>query len=94
VRIHRTDVSAFLEEPPREEGERVILDPPRTGAGSRVVAAIAARKPSAIVYVSCDPPTLARDLHHFVALGYRLDSVTAFDLFPDTFHLETVVRLV
>jgi len=46
------------------------------------------------VYVSCDPPTLGRDLKTFAGEGYLPDEVRAFDLFPDTFHLETVVRLV
>ena len=74
--------------------ERVILDPPRTGAGADVVQAIAARRPSVVVYVACDPPTLGRDLKTFAAAGYVPDAVRAFDLFPDTFHLETVVRLL
>ena len=42
----------------------------------------------------CDPPTLGRDLAHFAKAGYRADALRAFDMFPDTFHLETVVRLV
>ena len=74
-------------------GERVLLDPPRTGAGPEVVDLIADREPSCVVYVSCDPPTLGRDLARFAARGYRADTVPLFDLFPDTFHLETVVRL-
>ncbi len=73
--------------------EAVVLDPPRTGAGRGVVDAIASRRPKAVVYVSCDPPTLGRDLARFAEQGYRPDVVEAFDLFPDTFHLETVVRL-
>jgi len=75
-------------------GERIILDPPRTGAGADLVQAIAGRRPAAVVYVSCDPPTLGRDLKTFAAEGYAPDAVRALDLFPDTFHLETVVRLV
>jgi len=71
----------------------VILDPPRTGAGREVVAAVAARRPESVVYVSCDPPTLARDLKLFSERGLRVDGIAALDLFPDTFHLETVVRL-
>jgi tRNA/tmRNA/rRNA uracil-C5-methylase (TrmA/RlmC/RlmD family) len=58
-----------------------------------VVSAVAARRPEAVVYVSCDPPTLGRDLASFAAQGYRPDAVLLFDLFPDTFHLEAVVRL-
>jgi tRNA/tmRNA/rRNA uracil-C5-methylase (TrmA/RlmC/RlmD family) len=73
--------------------ERVVIDPPRAGAGADVVQAIAARKPLSIVYVSCDPATLARDLKGFAAEGYTPHAVELFDLFPDTFHLETVVAL-
>ena len=59
-----------------------------------MVELLAARRPSTIVYVSCDPPTLGRDLAEFARLGLRPDRMQAFDMFPDTFHLETVVRLV
>jgi tRNA/tmRNA/rRNA uracil-C5-methylase (TrmA/RlmC/RlmD family) len=71
----------------------VVLDPPRTGLGPAIVRAVAARRPERIVYVSCDPPTLGRDLRTFAEAGYAPDAVRAFDLFPDTFHLETIVRL-
>ena len=94
VRVMTADVARALMELPRGAGgERVLLDPPRTGAGAEVVELVADREPVAIVYVSCDPPTLARDLARFAARGYRADTVALFDLFPDTFHLETVVRL-
>jgi len=94
VRVVRADVGEGLRSWPREAGERIVLDPPRTGAGAEVVAAVASRRPEAVVYVSCDPPTLGRDLLAFARAGYRPDRLQAFDLFPDTFHLETVVRLV
>jgi 23S rRNA (uracil1939-C5)-methyltransferase len=71
----------------------VLLDPPRTGAGHVVVEAIARLAPPAVTYVSCDPATLARDLRLFAALGYSLKSVVALDMFPQTFHVETVARL-
>ena len=92
VRIHSGDVREMAELPPRPD-ERIVLDPPRTGAGADVVRMVAARKPSSVVYVSCDPPTLGRDLKVFAAEGYAPDSIAAFDLFPDTFHVETVVHL-
>jgi len=76
-----------------QHDERILLDPPRSGAGPAVVDRIASRSPAVIVYVSCDPPTLARDLARFAGHGYRADAVRLFDLFPDTFHLETIVRL-
>ncbi|HSB61328.1 MAG TPA: TRAM domain-containing protein [Vicinamibacteria bacterium] len=94
VRVVKCDVREGLRSWPRQGEERIVLDPPRTGAGPAVVAAIVERRPQAVVYVSCDPPTLGRDLAAFSRAGYRADRLVAFDLFPDTFHLETVVRLV
>ncbi|MFI5183170.1 MAG: 23S rRNA (uracil(1939)-C(5))-methyltransferase RlmD [Vicinamibacteria bacterium] len=94
LRVVRGTVESALSERRGEPGERIILDPPRAGAGKAVVSAIAARRPDAIVYVSCEPTTLGRDLSAFARLGYRVDSVGLFDLFPGTVHLETVVRLL
>jgi 23S rRNA (uracil1939-C5)-methyltransferase len=71
----------------------VILDPPRAGAESAVIKGILDLGPAQISYVSCDPATLARDLKKLVASGYIVSSVAAFDLFPQTHHVETVVRL-
>jgi 23S rRNA (uracil1939-C5)-methyltransferase len=93
VRVRQGDVQEALASWPASPGERIVLDPPRTGAGSAVVKAVAARRPEAVVYVSCDPPTLGRDLAAFAKHGYGPDTIRAFDLFPDTFHLETIVRL-
>ena len=70
----------------------VLLDPPRTGAGPALCAAIAAREPSVIVYVACDPAALARDTAALANAGYRLDSLRAFDAFPQTQHIECVAR--
>ena len=72
----------------------LLLDPPRTGAENKVIAGILSIKPARIVYVSCDPATLARDLKKLLAGGYFLDTVAAFDMFPQTHHVETVVRLL
>jgi tRNA/tmRNA/rRNA uracil-C5-methylase (TrmA/RlmC/RlmD family) len=94
VRFSEASVGEALARWPCAGGERVVLDPPRTGAGPEVVAAVAARRPSAVVYVSCDPPTLGRDLLHFARAGLRPERIVAFDMFPDTFHVEAVVRLV
>jgi 23S rRNA (uracil1939-C5)-methyltransferase len=93
VRIERGDVAAALRALEAGADERVVLDPPRAGAGADVVRAVAQRRPLSIVYVSCDPATLARDLKGFAAEGYLPQAVELFDLFPDTFHLETVVAL-
>ena len=72
----------------------VILDPPRAGAGKDVVAALATLRPEQIVYVACDPIALARDVGLFSERGYELADVRAFDLFPNTHHVEAVARLI
>lgn len=71
----------------------LLLDPPRTGAESRVISGILRAQPKKICYVSCDPATLARDLKKLIAGGYTLEKITAFDMFPQTHHVETVVTL-
>ncbi len=71
----------------------ILLDPPRAGLGKTVVRRLAALKPAAATIVSCDPATLARDLAGLLAAGYRTERMALVDLFPQTFHIETVVRL-
>lgn len=71
----------------------VVLDPPRTGAKAPVVRSIVDRAPRAVAYVACDPAALARDVATFGELGYQLDTVRAFDLFPMTHHVECVAIL-
>jgi 23S rRNA (uracil1939-C5)-methyltransferase len=71
----------------------ILLDPPRAGAESAVIKGMLDLHPAQISYVSCDPATLARDLKKLMAAGYVVDSIAAFDLFPQTHHVETVVRL-
>jgi 23S rRNA (uracil1939-C5)-methyltransferase len=71
----------------------VVVDPPRTGLGAEITAMLADLAPPAMVYVSCDPATLARDLRVLVTAGHEIESIALVDLFPQTFHLETVVRL-
>ncbi|MEK7252995.1 MAG: class I SAM-dependent RNA methyltransferase [Actinomycetota bacterium] len=67
-----------------------VVDPPRDGLGVKAVAAITSAKPRAIAYVSCDPASLARDCRYLADVGYRLDWATPVDMFPQTFHIETV----
>ena len=71
----------------------IIVDPPRKGCGEELVNTIAEMKPDRVVYVSCDPATLARDLKYFDALGYKTVEVTPVDMFPKTAHVESVALL-
>ncbi|HST50584.1 MAG TPA: class I SAM-dependent RNA methyltransferase, partial [Pyrinomonadaceae bacterium] len=71
----------------------ILLDPPRAGAEPETVRGIIRLCPRRISYVSCDPATLARDLRVLCEAGYKIASVRAFDMFPQTHHVETVVRL-
>ena len=70
-----------------------VVDPPRSGLGERVARGLATLGAPRVVYVSCDPATLARDLVPLLAVGYGIQQVHLVDLFPQTFHLETVVQL-
>ncbi len=75
------------------EPDFVLLDPPRAGAESSVIKGILDFARPRVTYVSCDPATLARDLKKLITGGYAIESLRAFDLFPQTHHVETVVRL-
>jgi 23S rRNA (uracil1939-C5)-methyltransferase len=68
----------------------VVVDPPRAGLEKYALDALVAMQPPVLVYVSCDPATLARDAKRLLAGGYRLEQVTPFDLFPQTYHIESV----
>ncbi len=74
-------------------GATVVLDPPRSGAGRAVVERLAELRPAQLVYVACDPVALARDVATFLEHGYELETLEAFDLFPNTHHVEAVARL-
>jgi len=71
-----------------------VVDPPRSGLGERVARSLATLGATRVVYVSCDPMTLARDLVTLLGAGYRIEQVHLVDLFPQTYHLESVVHLV
>jgi 23S rRNA (uracil1939-C5)-methyltransferase len=77
----------------RERPELIVLDPPRAGAGEDVCRLLARLAPSEIVYLSCDPTTLARDLALLTASGYAITALHLIDLFPQTYHLETLAVL-
>jgi 23S rRNA (uracil1939-C5)-methyltransferase len=71
----------------------VVVDPPRSGLGEKVVNEIVAMQPPRIIYVSCDPATLARDLRGLLGAGYHIQRAHLVDLFPQTYHLESVFHL-
>jgi tRNA/tmRNA/rRNA uracil-C5-methylase (TrmA/RlmC/RlmD family) len=92
VVLHEADVATWLETAPGQP-DGVVLDPPRSGAGEKVVTLIAERQPRTVIYVACDPVALGRDLATFRSQGYRLSGLTALDAFPMTHHFETVATL-
>ncbi|MBR3556647.1 MAG: hypothetical protein IKN89_12105 [Oscillospiraceae bacterium] len=71
----------------------LFVDPPRKGLDASVIDSIAVMSPSRVVYVSCDPATLARDLRRFAEKGYAAQKAVAVDMFPRTRHVETVCLL-
>ena len=77
----------------RDRPDLVVMDPPRAGAGPEVCSLLARIKATEIVYVSCDPTTLGRDLRTMIDSGYRLAELHLVDLFPQTFHQETIAVL-
>jgi len=93
IAIH--DVGDWLEANagPLAPVDLLVIDPPRTGVEEHVIDGILNLKPKRITYVSCDPATLARDLKALLAAGFDLATVAAFDMFPQTHHVETVVKL-
>ena len=74
-------------------GVTFVALPPRAGAEKGTIEKIASLKPKEISYVSCEPSILARDLAVLVDAGYKIEKITALDLFPQTHHVETVARL-
>jgi len=91
VTIHRARVEDYLREI-TQTPDFVLADPPRTGLGKIVTSHLERLAPPRLTIVSCDPATLARDL---AALSsYKIDRLTLVDLFPQTYHLETVAHLV
>jgi 23S rRNA (uracil1939-C5)-methyltransferase len=92
LEIVQSDTESFLQKL-TVTPDFVLADPPRTGLGKTVVGRLAELKPPRITIVACDPATLARDLPGLLAAGYRLERMTMIDLFPQTFHIETVAEL-
>ena len=93
VRVYEGAVEDVLPTIDLSRPDVVLLDPPRTGATPSGLARVSALAPERIVYLSCDPATLARDLGRLRDDGYRLRAVEAFDLFPQTPHVEVLATL-
>lgn len=92
VEVRAADVERFLEKL-KERPDFVLLDPPRAGLEESAVSQLLRLAPEQITYVSCEPPTLARDLAALAAGGYAITELHLFDLFPQTFHMEAIARL-
>ena len=91
IEVHEESVDQFLAGL-RETPDFVLADPPRTGLGKSVARRLSQLRPREIVIVACDPTTLARDSQMLIAAGYQLETMTLVDLFPQTYHIETVAR--
>jgi 23S rRNA (uracil1939-C5)-methyltransferase len=83
----------YLRRSAQMDPDLVLLDPPRAGVGAETLQLLLALRPKRLHYVSCSPPTLARDLGFLLKHGYQLDSLELFDFFPQTYHIESLARL-
>jgi 23S rRNA (uracil1939-C5)-methyltransferase len=94
VKCLRTTTEAFLtERAAKLAPDLVVVDPPRAGLGDKATAALCRMSASHVTYVSCDPATLSRDLRRLLESGYRVEQAHLVDLFPQTYHMETVLHL-
>jgi 23S rRNA (uracil1939-C5)-methyltransferase len=95
VKCIRITTEAFLaERAAKLAPDLVVLDPPRGGLGEKVAKALCGMSATRVTYVSCDPATLSRDLRVLLESGYRVEQAHLLDLFPQTYHMETVLHLV
>jgi 23S rRNA (uracil1939-C5)-methyltransferase len=95
VKCIRMTTEAFLaERAARLAPDLVVLDPPRAGLGEKATKALCRMSAPCVTYVSCDPATLSRDLRVLLESGYRVEQTHLLDLFPQTYHMETVLHLV
>ena len=95
VRVFQSTTERYLEQLPKKmKPDLVVVDPPRAGLGEKVARQLAALAAPWLTYLSCDPATLCRDLRLLLESGYRIVQVHVIDLFPQTFHIESLVQLV
>ena len=92
VKAVRARIEDYLR-PARKRPDMIVLDPPRAGVGKTVTRLLVELAAPRVRYVSCDPSTLARDLVPLLAAGYRIEEAHLFDLFPQTYHIESVLLL-
>lgn len=93
LEVRQMSVERYLQEARSTQPSTVVLDPPRTGMSREAMSGLLALKAPRVAYVSCDVATLARDVRRFADDGYELGHIEAFDLFPNTAHVETLVTL-
>jgi 23S rRNA (uracil1939-C5)-methyltransferase len=93
VKLVERAVGKYLADRKRGKIDFTLLDPPRSGTEKKTVLDLIGIRPQIVSYVSCDAAVLARDLRRFLDGGYAIESITAIDLFPQTHHVETIVRL-
>jgi len=91
IKMIRSDATKYLQKV--KNIDTIFLDPPREGLDKTVIKEILRLKPIEIIYVSCDPITLSRDISTLYDY-YKIDSIKLFDLYPDTYHIESVVKLI
>jgi len=93
IRTHGATAYDFLRRCAQMDPDLVVMDPPRAGVGAETLRLLLDLRPKRLHYVSCSPPTLARDLGFLLQHGYRLDTLEMFDCFPHTYHIESLARL-
>jgi len=94
VRVARSTVEKYLDDSARKlRPDFVVVDPPRAGLGEKAAGRIVSLGAKQLTYVSCDPATLSRDLVSLIGGGYKVQEAHLLDLFPQTFHMETVLHL-
>ncbi|RPI55325.1 MAG: class I SAM-dependent RNA methyltransferase [Acidobacteria bacterium] len=90
IRVEHMSVETYLQRPGAERPDTIVIDPPRTGLSREAMSGVLGLRAPRVVYLSCDAATLARDTRRFVESGYSLEHIEAFDLFPNTAHVETL----
>ena len=93
IHARHLSVESYLQRRGVQTPDTLVVDPPRTGMSREATSGILALKAPRVVYLSCDPATLARDVRRFAEVGYHLQHIEAFDLFPNTAHIETLAVL-